>query len=551
VSPHEREWLPEGWDADVIEDEWPDALIAAIRIDAGAVGAPRAVATLRAWRTAQLGPASNAREVARAAMLRVAEALTASSPPRHIPTERLDTLALLGPRTPLLPSSPEHITDAAVPTLSPPRAEPAQAQELTAWAYDRPGWVPDDASEDAIDPLLADLVGSRGPALAAPAVADADDGDDDADDTAYLEAVSPTPRPPARAAREPSRGRPAPDRSERPADRPVPEVQDRAAERSAAERTQERSVVARAPVERGVERSGAERSSERGGLERAGAERSSDRSSAERSAERSEDRSRVGRAPADRAGPEPAPSLRLERAAAEPAARPERALSRRALEGRAGSALDTQGMPKIEPAGAVSAEFVEDEPPTTAIPVAAIRGPSAAPRPLPPPLPPASTVAPPAAPSSADRRGPARPGVVRRTPGQTPEPARPRAALVQVRALYSAILPLCRELVPLSPERRARRFWTHWREASGDRGVRREVAEQLLESARDVRGLASALIAEVQSVDLDSVRALVERLDAEAELTEGLPVRGTEERARGPLVGAVVRVEALPFEPEE
>lgn len=527
MSPHEREWLPEGWDADVIEDEWPDALIAAIRIDAGAVGAPRAVATLRAWRTAQLGPASNAREVARAAMLRVAEALTASSPPRHVPTERLDTLALLGPRTPLLPSTPEHITDAAVPTLSPPRVEPAQAQELTAWAYDRPGWVPDDASEDAIDPLLADLVGSRSPAVAAPAVVD--DGDaDDADDTAYLEVASPPLRTAARAVREPSRGRPLPDRTERPADRPAPESQDRAAER-----TQERSVVARAPVER------------------AGAERSSDRSSAERSAERSEDRSRVGRALADRASPEPAPSLRLERAAAEPSARPERALSRRALEGRAGSALDTQGMPKIDPAAAVSEEFAEDEPPTTAIPVAAIRGPSVAPRPLPPPLPPASTVAPPALPSSADRRGPARPGVVRRTPGQTAEPARPRAALVQVRALYSAILPLCRELVPLSPERRARRFWTHWREASGDRGVRREVAEQVLESARDVRGLASALIAEVQSVDLDSVRALVERLDAEAELTEGLPVRGTEERARGPLVGAVVRVEALPFEPEE
>lgn len=529
MSPHEREWLPAGWDADVLEDEWADALIAAIRIDAGALGAPRAVATLRAWRAAQLGAESTAREVARAAMLRVAEALTASSPPRHIPTERLDTLALLGPR-PALTSSPEHVTDAAVPTVAPPRVEPAQAQELTAWAYDRPGWVPDDASEDAIDPLLADLVGTRPPPAPPP------HDDDDADDTAHLEVASPAPRASLRA---PSRGRvPA-----------APEAQGRTRDRGpserGAERTVERSVVERAPAERSA--------AERGGTERTPPERSA----AERPSERSEERSRASRPPAERASPEPAPSLRLERLSPEPAPSArlersgERALSRRGPEVRDTSALDTLGMPKIDPAAAVSREFAEDEPPTTAIPVAAIRGPSAAPRAQPPPLPPASTVAPPALPSGADRRGPVRPGVVRRTPGQAPEPARPRAALVQVRALYSAILPLCRELVPLSPERRARRFWTHWREASGDRGVRREVAEQILESARDVRGLAASLIAEVQSVDLESVRALVDRLDAEAELTEGLPVRGADERARGPLVGAVVRVEALPFEPEE
>ena len=123
------------------------------------------------------------------------------------------------------------------------------------------------------------------------------------------------------------------------------------------------------------------------------------------------------------------------------------------------------------------------------------------------------------------------------------EPPRPRASIIVVRALHQAIAPLCRELVPLEPERRVRRFWSLWREVSGDRGIRREAAEQLLRRATDVRQLAADLIAEVQGVDRDSVLQLLERLDAEAEPPRPAP---TDERARAALVGAPVKLAELP-----
>ncbi|MFO0725566.1 MAG: hypothetical protein U1E65_17415 [Myxococcota bacterium] len=109
-------------------------------------------------------------------------------------------------------------------------------------------------------------------------------------------------------------------------------------------------------------------------------------------------------------------------------------------------------------------------------------------RALPPPLPPKSSV------------GPA---------------PKPRASIVRVRALYTAILPLCRELLPLPYERRSRRFWSLWRETSGDRGVRREVVEEILKRTGDLHGLAGALIAEVQGVDAESVHLLLQRIEAD------------------------------------
>src|SRR5262249_42375925 len=94
---------------------------------------------------------------------------------------------------------------------------------------------------------------------------------------------------------------------------------------------------------------------------------------------------------------------------------------------------------------------------------------------------------------------------------------RPRAAMQQVQAMYVLLLPLCLELIPLPVERRSRRFWARWREVAGDRGVRREVLEALLRSARDPRTLLCGLIAEMLSVDLGSVEALVQRLERDTD----------------------------------
>jgi hypothetical protein len=173
----------------------------------------------------------------------------------------------------------------------------------------------------------------------------------------------------------------------------------------------------------------------------------------------------------------------------------------------------------------------------------------------PPPVPqPTSVESPNRGSSSSARKVPPKPGVIRRSsvpPMPPKKEERPRASMIQVRALYLAILPLCRELVPLSAERRSRRFWAHWREVSGDRGVRHETVEALLKSSKDVRTLASELIAEVQTVDPDSVRSLLDRIETEvvANAESSRAPAASEERARGPLVGAAVRVEG--FEREE
>ncbi len=494
--------LSESWHAEIPEDQWPDALIAAIRVDVGALSAARAIQTIRAWRSALTGPEPGAREAARARLAMLAEALTSDAPARPMATERLDTIALLAPRPSMPPASPDRPTDSAVPVLTAPPSrrdvadaihrDPSRAPtpapappELTAWAYGQPGWAPEDESGDDIDPLLSDLAGQvavpRAPSvqLAALDLLDLDD-----DDTAHIDGGAPLP-----PARPRSRARSS-ARADEPARRAEPPVRRASAGELPPRRTSAASTTTGTPL---------------------------------------------------------APSTRSEARAA-PIAMPP---------------LTLPPPPPVD-------EFA-DEPPTTAVPIFPIRTSAPPPlvpqRPQPPPLPPSSTVGPPPTPpplpsvtpraTSAERRPAGRPQVVRRATAQVAplEPPRPRAALVQVRALYTAILPLCRELVPLSPERRSRRFWTHWREASGDRGVRREVAEQVLETARDVRGLASDLIAEVQSVDPESVRILIDRLDAEADQTEGAltprtPERPGEDRARAPLVGAVVRVEDLPFEPE-
>ena len=147
-----------------------------------------------------------------------------------------------------------------------------------------------------------------------------------------------------------------------------------------------------------------------------------------------------------------------------------------------------------------------------------------------------------------------KPGVVQRSGLSSPAepPRRPRASILQVRALYRAIIGFCEELAPLSYERRSRRFWAHWREVSGDRGVRRTLVEETLGSAEDARDIANALIAEVQSVDPDSVRDLLLKIEAEGPDDDPIeaPVVARQEHGRGALMGASVKVEGLPASAE-
>jgi hypothetical protein len=142
-----------------------------------------------------------------------------------------------------------------------------------------------------------------------------------------------------------------------------------------------------------------------------------------------------------------------------------------------------------------------------------------------------------------------KPGVIRRSTKsrRAQSSPRPRAAMHHVRALYSLLMPFAGELIPLTYERRSRRFWARWREVAGDRGVRREFIEDLLRSASDVRTLVCELIAEVQSVDVRSVYALVEKIDHGADGEE----RGTPDRQRGPMVGPAIRVEGVSLDDEE
>jgi len=150
-----------------------------------------------------------------------------------------------------------------------------------------------------------------------------------------------------------------------------------------------------------------------------------------------------------------------------------------------------------------------------------------------------------------------KPGIVRRRAisRKRESQVRPRAAMQQVKALHTVVMPLCEELIPLSVERRSRRFWARWREVAGDRGVRRDFIEDLLQSANDVRTMVCELIAEVQTVDVKSVYTLVQKIEMGSTIGPSAGVRanapGTPERQRGPMVGASVRVEGVTPKSEE
>jgi hypothetical protein len=123
------------------------------------------------------------------------------------------------------------------------------------------------------------------------------------------------------------------------------------------------------------------------------------------------------------------------------------------------------------------------------------------------------------APSKSEEppRLPPKPGVIRRSGPARNAPAatRPRAAMHHVRALHGLLHAFVEELVPLSYERRSRRFWARWREVAGDRGVRRDFIEELLRTATNGRTLLCELIAEMQSADPNSVFQLVDKLAKE------------------------------------
>lgn len=229
--------------------------------------------------------------------------------------------------------------------------------------------------------------------------------------------------------------------------------------------------------------------------------------------------SRAGLAPAAEVG---APSAALEAA-------PSRSAGRSPAVGR----------DPASPASPGSLEFEDDERPTRYIAL-----PEELRRPEPEPLngdPEADAEVP-----EGPGRLPPKPGVIRRS-SRTQRPQslpRPRAAVHHVRAMYGTMKGLAGELLPLPYERRSRRFWARWREVAGDRGVRRDFIEELLRTANDPRMLICELIAEVQSVDPQSVYALVDRLNAEAdaEAPKAEPFEA-QDRPREALLGASVRMD--------
>lgn len=98
---------------------------------------------------------------------------------------------------------------------------------------------------------------------------------------------------------------------------------------------------------------------------------------------------------------------------------------------------------------------------------------------------------------------------------EAPGDARPPASEERVRTLAASLKPLVDELIPLPPPRRPRRFWAHWREVAGDRGVRRDFVETLLGRAETARELLAELIAEIEVSDIESVEGYLATIEAE------------------------------------
>ena len=134
-------------------------------------------------------------------------------------------------------------------------------------------------------------------------------------------------------------------------------------------------------------------------------------------------------------------------------------------------------------------------------------------------------------------------------PGEPPKKApRSSPAATQVRGLVSAFRPLVQELMPLPQARRVRRFWARWREVAGDRGVRRDFIEAVLNRAQSAEELLADLIAEVQGMSLTSVKRQLEALSRRPSAPPPLP-EPTAELPLSPLLGASVKVEVRHAKP--
>lgn len=560
--------LPPGWDAAIPDAIWPEALISAVRHDVGALVAPRVIETLRAWQAearAALDSPEKQQAIARLEQVgdairhpRLAEPGKPSAIPRLDSEEQRDVLvraarelagalSLSGESSVPGTVDTDSAVDAFARTPSPifngsedsdigVAARSKGSEDHTVWAFENPTAAEDESVSSARSPF------------------DTEDGsafsDGDVEKIAPLRrSVLPPIRPSAAPAKPPL---PPPSASKSTAPPPLPKRDRPVLRASDRDRDDETIDIGAAKIAR---------------LKRRTEEMASLGGAKPHQESVIEGPTRAGEFIATQLGDAPEPSIE--------AGAPERQAT------TPGRPVGKATTGSIVPERSSFAD--DDERPTTTIPVPeslsevrkkitadlqiddsiqALPPPPAAP---PTPPPPSSVSAPPvpsgsSAPASGagtgsggGRRLPPKPGVIRRStvPPPPAKEEKPRASMLQVRALYLAILPLCRELVPLSYERRSRRFWAHWREVSGDRGVRRDTVDELLRSTRDVKTLTSELIAEVQGVDADSVRSLIDRIESESQPPPEPPVRPSvnEERQRGPLVGASVRVEG--FERDE
>ncbi|MCC7384181.1 MAG: hypothetical protein IT384_20220 [Deltaproteobacteria bacterium] len=559
--------LPDGWEIAIPESLWPAALISAIRLDPGALSSARAITTIRAWKAAAHGPSESPakreaierlREIGVALLAppsssRAAPPAAPSVPPKKEEEDKAllkrfareiagDVLGTESQAQVFDSNDAFRLDSVSRGGSAPPRDDsatnPPSSEVHTVFAF--PGPEPLGSQDFFEDPA------AKGTAASVPALTNSRQ-------SAVAPPSTPRSEPPARPSAPPGR-------RERPVLRPV-ESEERSDARARRPRPSD------APERPGTQRG--DGPTRAGAMLPDGLEISNESPAFELTTpeQRSPFAGTPGPTvvagavvPAVREFSEederpttamPLPSQRndSDRDHSDRDHSDRGASDRGASDRGASGGISSDGRDKDELTHDLGDWIEPPRPPP---------GPPPAPEPSlvgPAPSPPAASVPPPMIPSTGGRRVAPKPGSVRRSvppplptaqPTREPRETKPRASMMMVQAIYGAILPLCKELAPLAPERRSRRFWALWREASGNRGVRRDIAEEILRSAPDVLTLAAELIAEAQSVDVDSVRAHIVRIDAEGQGPAGsgaprLPMN--EERARGPLVGAPVRIE--------
>jgi hypothetical protein len=550
--------LPEGWDASIPDAIWVDAMLSAIRRDAGALGSPRVVRTLRAWQLDARQTDDADRQLSALRGLRaVGRALLASvDTPVEPPSLPVEDSAVGGSARPLpgMDSETVALFEVEPPRPSRPPPPPPPVVDRVEAAESADGRRRPVLRAADVERALAEVSPARaprGPRSSTPG-----------DLGAAVPAISETPTRASADLLAATRAAPSPIETPRPKRARREDVRRRSAERAQAAsagtgrvepepRDEGRSTRSRSPggpasTLEPVVRPPSVASLPPVPLEPAWTSRPpiqapSVRARAVRPPTEERAPSAPSRAPTD--APVRAPSR-----VATPAPEPEHvepdpqgsAIAHVALAELERPEMPTTAMPAPPPP-----PYREDPP---APPVEPSPAPSSAPSPAPPGSRAERLRTPPPPPEPSRIADPAPESVAAPPPAPAPppsEPPKPAPAASQVRALHRAIAAFCQELVPLNAERRSRRFWAHWRDVSGNRGVRREVVEASLASAPDALSIAAALIAEVQGVDLEGVRRILSEPDDGADDGAPPPPATPAERARGPLVGASVRVEGL------